>query len=77
MGRATVTTPDGHKVPCYDLERTVCDIVRSRSKIDLQVFSAALQSYVRRGDKQLDLLDSYAKELGIRGVVGQYLAVLL
>ncbi|WP_218140955.1 type IV toxin-antitoxin system AbiEi family antitoxin domain-containing protein [Corynebacterium spheniscorum] len=72
-----MTTPDGHKVPCYDLERTVCDIVRSRSKIDLQVFSAALQSYVRRGDKQLDLLDSYAKELGIRGVVGQYLAVLL
>lgn len=77
MGMTTVITPDGHKVPCYDLERTICDIIRSRSAIDPQVFSAALQSYARRGNKQLDLLDSYAKELGIRGVVGQYLEVLL
>lgn len=77
MGMTSVTTPDGNKVPCYDLERTVCDIVRSRSKIDPQILSAALHSYARRGDKQLDLLDSYAKQLGIRGVVGHYLAVLL
>lgn len=76
MGMTTVTTPDGHKVPCYDLERTICDIIRSRSTIDPQIFSAALLSYARRGDKQLDLLDSYAKELGIRGVVGQYLELL-
>ncbi|MGQ4533360.1 type IV toxin-antitoxin system AbiEi family antitoxin domain-containing protein [Dermabacteraceae bacterium P13138] len=77
LGKTDVSTPDGHTVPCYDLERTICDIVRSRSTIDPQIFNSALKGYVRRGDKQLGLLDSYAKELGISGVVTQHMEVLL
>lgn len=76
-GMTTVTTPDGHAVPCYNLERTICDIVRSRSHLDPQVLTTALNSYVRRGDKQLELLDSYAKDFRMRGLVAQYLEVLL
>ncbi|QPK82318.1 type IV toxin-antitoxin system AbiEi family antitoxin domain-containing protein [Schaalia sp. ZJ405] len=77
MGKTDATTPDGHTVPCYNLERTICDVLRSRSSIDPQVLTSALQSYVRRSDKQLGLLSSYAEKLGMSGLVTQYLKVLL
>lgn len=77
MGRTKVPTPDGHLVPCYDLERTICDVLRSRSHIDPQSLTAAMQGYVRRSDKQLAVLATYAQKLGIGGLVSQYLEVLL
>lgn len=77
MGKTVVTTPDGHNAPCYDLERTMCDIIRSRAAFDPQCFHSALQSYARRGDKQLGLLSSYADRLGVQGTVTHYLEVLL
>ncbi|MGV9184483.1 type IV toxin-antitoxin system AbiEi family antitoxin domain-containing protein [Arcanobacterium canis] len=48
LGKTKVPTPDGHLVPFYDLERTICDMLRSRSHIDTQILTAAMQSYVRR-----------------------------
>lgn len=37
----------------------------------------AMQRYVRRSDKQLAVLAAYAQQLGISGLVSQYLEVLL
>lgn len=77
MGLTKVSTPDGHLVPCYNLERTICDVLRSRSNIDPQVLTSALQGYIRRSDKQLAVLATYAEQLGISGLVSHYLEVLL
>ena len=55
----------------------MCDIIRSRAAFDTQCFTSALQSYARRGDKQLGLLSSYADRLGVRGTVTHYLEILL
>ncbi|GAB3695262.1 type IV toxin-antitoxin system AbiEi family antitoxin domain-containing protein [Corynebacterium nasicanis] len=76
-GKVPMRSPEGNDIPCYDLERTMCDIIRSRSRIEGQIFTAALQGYVRRPDKRLDVLDVYATKLGIGGVVTNYLEVLL
>ena len=32
VGLTTAQTPFGHDVPVYDMERTICDVLRSRSK---------------------------------------------
>lgn len=31
-------TTFGNEVPVYDMERTVCDVIRNRSNIEMQVF---------------------------------------
>ena len=31
LGRTTLNTPAGNEVPVYDLERTICDMIRSRT----------------------------------------------
>ena len=60
MGMTTGQTPFGHTVPVYDMERTICDLIRSRSRIEIQVFQSALKQYARRRDKNLRTLMQYA-----------------
>ena len=50
VGLTTAKTPFGHTVPVYDMERTICDLLRSRSRIEIQTFQGALKAYARRKD---------------------------
>lgn len=77
MGLAQAKTPFGHMVPVYDKERTLCDIVRSRSNVELQVFQEALKSYGKQQDKNLRALLQYAAALNITTILKPYLEVLL
>lgn len=77
VGKIELPSPEGNPVPCYDLERTICDIIRSRSKIDTQVILDALKAYVKRKDKRLDTLNEYAKKFRLTKLISQYLEVLL
>ncbi len=77
LGRTLLATPMGNQVNAYDLERTICDIVRSRSKIGTETFLAALKAYAASPKKNLNLLDYYAKQMRLASVVRKYLEVLL
>lgn len=77
LGKTTLTTPTGNKVAGYDLERTICDIVRSRNKVGSETFLSALKMYAANPKKDLNKLNAYAMEMKIAGVVRKYLEVLL
>lgn len=77
LGRTKLTTPFGNQVSCYDLERTICDIIRSRNKIGTETFLAALKQYAASPKKDLNRLNFYAKKMSLTNVVRQYLEVLL
>lgn len=77
MGKTELTTNMGNKVPGYDLERTVCDIVRSRNKVGSETFNAAMKMYVSRKDKDFNKLYEYAKKLHVQKIIRNYLEVLL
>ena len=77
VGLTTAQTPFGHNVPVYDKERTICDVLRSRSHIEMQTFQGALKAYVRRKDKDLQTLMLYAKKFRVEKSLRQYLEVLL
>ena len=77
LGKTTMKTPAGNEVPVYDLERTVCDIVRSRNKLGTETFLAALKLYVASPKKNLNLLSTYAKKMHMEEVLRRFLEVLL
>ena len=77
LGRTEKRTPAGNLVPCYDLERTICDCVRSRNKLGTETFLAALKLYAACPKKNLNQLNSYAKQMRVANVLHQYLEVLL
>ena len=61
VGIVTMNTPFGNPVPVYDMERTICDLIRSRSGIEMQTFQDALKQYAKRKDKDLRKLMRYAQ----------------
>ena len=77
LGKLTVVNNFGHTVPMYDLERTICDLVRSRSNFEIQDFNTVLKTYVSKKDKDLNKLMKYAKAFRIDKIVRQYIEVLL
>lgn len=76
-GKVQVTDFDGNTIPMYDLERTICDLVRNRSSFEIQDFNAAIKAYARKKDKNLTRLFRYAKLLRVDKLVRSYMEVLL
>ena len=77
LGITTLRTPAGNTVRAYDLERTICDIVRSRNKLSTETFLAALKLYAASPKKDLNKLNSYAKKMRVSNILHGYLEVLL
>ena len=77
LGKSTLKTPAGNDVPAYDLERTICDVVRSRNKLGTETFLTALKLYAANTKKDLNKLNSYAKKMRVANVLRLYLEVLL
>lgn len=77
LGKTTLKTPSGNDVFAYDLERTVCDVIRSRNKMGSETFLSALKLYAANPKKDLNKLNSYAKKMRVSGILRQYLEVLL
>ena len=77
LGKTELETPNGNMVASYDLERTICDLARSRSRIDTETFLNALKQYSSSPKKDLNKLYTYAKQLRISNVLHKYLEVLL
>lgn len=77
VGCTSVPTSFGHIVPVYDMERTICDLIRSRKGIEIQTFQDAIKQYVRRKDKNLRTLMQYSAMFRVEKILRQYLEVLL
>ncbi len=76
IGLTTKELEDGTSIRIYNMERTICDIIRDRNKIDTQIFNTALKEYMKRSDKNLNLLYEYAKKFNILKILKMYLEVL-
>ena len=67
---------DNSVIRVYNIERTICDIIRDRNKIDIQVFNTAIKEYMKRKDKNLIRLIDYAQKFKIEKILKQYMEVL-
>lgn len=76
LGATKLKIYEGTEINIYNPERTICDIIRDRNKIDPQIFNTALNEYIKRKDKNLLLLYKYAKIFKIDKILVQYMEVL-
>ena len=67
----------GNEVRCYNAERTICDLLRSRNKIDEETVISAIKNYVVSPEKDLKLLAEYAPNFGVNKILRRYMEVLL
>lgn len=76
MGIIKITTPFGNPVNCYDLERSLCDMLRG-SENDIQTIQFAMKKYVSSKEKDINKLMAYAAKLRVESKVRNYMEVLL
>ena len=77
VGKVNVIDNFGNEIPMYDLERTIIDLIRNRSKFEIQDFTTALKTYAKRPDKNLSKLYEYAKAFRVDKTLRTYMEVLL
>lgn len=65
LGLTEILTPNGNKVKAYDKERCICDIIRSKGRMDSEQVKKTIKQYAKSKDKNIAKLSNYAKKMGI------------
>ena len=65
IGIIEVETPSGNKVRAYNKERCICDIIRSKSRMDPEQVKKTIKEYIQSKDKNIGKISDYAKRMGI------------
>lgn len=60
---------EGFKVRIYDMEKSVCDAVRYRNKVGMDVCIEIVKEYLKRKERNIDKLMRYASELRVANVI--------
>lgn len=76
FGMIEIQSPCGNAIRVYDLERTLCDILRG-SGSDIQIVVAAMKKYASSKEKDIHKLMKYADLLHVKPKVQRFMEVLL
>ncbi len=75
-GIIEVQSPSNNPIRIYNLERTLCDILRGKGS-DIQIVNAAMKKYAASKNKNINQLMKYAEQLKVKDKVLRYMEVLL
>lgn len=67
----------GNPIKVYSIERTLCDLIRSRNRVDVQILNQTLNRFVKLKTADFSKLMDLAKKFRIEAVLKHYLEVLL
>lgn len=76
IGITEVKTPQGNNVKVYDVERCICDIIRSKKRMDIEHIKYAIKEYLKRKDNDLIKLSKYADMFGIKEEVMNFVSMM-
>ena len=75
VGITELRSPQGAMVRLYDKERCICDLIRDKDKVDIQIYTQAIKDYFNTKADRRKLL-KYSKVLGVEDKVRTYMEVL-
>lgn len=76
LGRIRTVIGD-YEVSIFNIERSVCDALKTRNKIGIDVCAEIINNYLHRKDRNLNLLGEYAKALRVGKILHRYLELAL
>jgi len=77
VGIVNVKNVYGETVRAYDMERTICDVIRKRNSLGIELVTDAMKQYAARRDKNLHRLMQYAELFRVTKPIRAYMEVLL
>ena len=77
LGVTEKKSPQGMKVRTYNLERTVCDIIKDKDSIDIETRNKAIKKCIRSKEFNASKMFEYAKKLNIYDKVKNYMEAII
>lgn len=77
LGKIQTKTSTGKTVNCYNLERTVCDIINNKKNIDIEVANKSIKNAIKSTGFKANLMFEYAKKLKVYDKVETYMEAML
>ena len=76
LGLIEVKTKFGNKVKTYNLERSICDVIKFRKRLDLDMVKYSIKKYLKSNKRNMKKLLEYAEKLGIKDEVIDIVSLL-
>ena len=70
-------SPYGNPLCIYNVERTLCDIVKGNNSTDIQLITQAMKAYAEAKSKNISRLVAYSERLRVKPKILRYMEVLL
>ena len=77
LGNIDIASPAGSIIRVYDVERSLCDIVRGNNTCDIQIVNQAMKHYAKSKGKDIQMLTDYAEKLRVKPKIINYMEILL
>ena len=77
LGMVKGKTVYGNEISVYDIDRTICDIIKNKNRFEIQIFQTAIKEYMRSKRKNISNLMKYAEKMKIEKKVRLYTEVML
>ena len=77
LGITDTKTSLGNVVRVYDKEKTICDLIKHKDKIEFEVYVKALTRYARSKDKDINKLMRYAQIMKIENKVRNQIEIII
>ena len=76
FGKVEIESPAGNLIYTYDLERSLCDMLRGNNG-DIEIINNAMKRYIASKNRNINKLLQYADQLHVKTKILRYLEVLL
>lgn len=77
LGIVYKKSPQGMKVRTYNLERTICDIIKDKDSIDIEIRNKAIKKAIKSKEFNASKMFEYAKKMNIYDKVKNYMEAII
>ena len=77
LGIVEKKSPQGMKVRTYNLERTICDIIKDKDNIDIEIRNKAIKKAIKSKEFNASKMFEYAKKMNIYDKVKNYMEAII
>lgn len=77
LGIVKKESPHGMQVKTYNLERTVCDIIKDKNSIDIEIRNKAIKKVIKSKEFNASKMFEYAKKMNVYDKVQNYMEAII
>ena len=77
IGIIEIMSPYGNPIKVYNGERCICDLLKNPNSVDIELYNKIINNYFKEKNKDLSLLEEYAKIFNIHKKFNHIMEVLI